>query len=163
VSLIHIKLTATKGAIYFMVLEYTILHQLEKEELKLNSSFLFYFLGEHKTVIYGTVVQYICTSFNHVPKPLHQKHSTVSVSVQTVPAVAVYAALQEVHKWNWTGVIVCVCVCVWGGGGGVPFYVLLYLVVRHDYENIKVQDHNILWQFCILYCSTIYLHTEVSR
>ena len=105
----------------------------------------------------------MCTSITHLPKPLHQKHSTVSGSVQSVPAVAVYAALQEVYKWNWTVVnCVCVCVCVcffWGGG----FYCLVYLVVRHDYENIKLRYHNIFWQFCILYYSTVYLHTEVSR
>jgi hypothetical protein len=84
-----LKLPATKGAMCLKVLEYAILYQLEKEELKLYSSCCFYFLGEHKIVIHGTVVQYTCTSFSHLPKPLHQKHSTVSGSVQTVPAVAV--------------------------------------------------------------------------
>jgi len=59
----------------------------------------------------------MCTSFNHVPQPLHQKHSTVSGSMQTVPVVAVYTASQEVHKWNWTGAN-CVCVFFFGGGGG---------------------------------------------
>ena len=80
----------------------------------------------------------------------------MSGSVQTVPAVAVCTALQEVHKWNWTGVN-CVCVC-----GGELIYVLVYLVVRHGYENIKVRYHHILWQFCTIYCSTVYFHTDVS-
>lgn len=79
----------------------------------------------------------MCTSFTHLLKPLHQKHSTVSGSVQSVPAVAVYAALQEVYKRKWTGIY---CVCVWGGG----IYCFVYLVVRHDYENIKLRYH-ILW------------------
>jgi len=42
-------------------------------------------------------------------------------------------------------------------------YCLVCLVVRHDYENSKVQYYNILWQFCTIHCSTVYLHTEVSR
>ena len=66
----------------------------------------------------------MCTSFSHIPKLLHQKYPTVSGSVQSVPTVSVYAVLQEVHKWNWTGVN-CVCVCVCVGGRG---YVLVYLV-----------------------------------
>jgi len=77
----------------------------------------------------------MCTSFTHLPKPLDQTHSTVSGSVQLVPAVDVCAALREVHKWNWTGVD-CVCVCV---GGGMQFYVFVYLVVRYVYENMKVR------------------------
>jgi hypothetical protein len=51
--------------------------------------------------------------------------------------------------------------CVFFGGGAI--YCLVYLVVRHDYENIKVRYHNILWQFCTIYCSRVYFHTEVSR
>jgi len=83
------------------------------------------------------------TSFNYLPKPPDQKHSTVFGSVQSVPAVAVCTALQEVHKWNWTGVnCVCVCVCVCVGGELIFF---VYLVVRHGYENIKVRYHNVFW------------------
>ena len=55
------------------------------------------------------------------------------------------------------------CVCFWGGRGEGAIYCLVYLVVRNDYENIKLRYHNILWQFCTIYCSKVYFHTEVSR
>ena len=49
------------------------------------------------------------------------------------------------------------------GGGEEAIYSFVYLVVRNDYENIKLPYHNILWQSCTIYCSTVHVHTEFSR
>jgi hypothetical protein len=113
------KLTATKGAIFHKVLQYTYIKWKKDIEVILRGfGFIVWAIIKREFILQ----QYMSTLFNHVPKLLHQKHFTVSGSMQTVPAVTVYAALQEVHKWNWTGVN-CVCVCLCVLGGGKPFVV----------------------------------------
>ena len=53
--------------------------------------------------------------------------------------------------------------CVVGRREGDAVVCFCLFSLRHSYENIKVQYHNILWQFCTIYCSTVYFHSEVSR
>ena len=108
--LIRMKVPDTKGAICQGAAIH--LHQLEKGNWRYFKVFRFYFLGEHKTVIYERLYS-TCVHRSLIYRNRSTRStSAVSGSVQSVPAIAVHASLQEAHKRNWTGVY---CMCVWGG------------------------------------------------
>ena len=110
------KLPTTKLAICPRVLEYTILHQLKKEELKLYLKFWFYFMGEHKNVIYITVVHvYIfqLPTETALPEALYRVWICAVGSCRCCISRTTRGAQVEL---DWCKLCVCVCLCVCGGG-----------------------------------------------
>ena len=104
----------------------------------------FYFLGENKSGIHGTVL--------HVDIVLSSTETTLPEILYRVWVYADGSYCRNIGRITRDAHVELywckLCVCV---GGGMPFYVLFCLDVRHGYRNIKVRYHNILWQFCIIF------------